>query len=319
MDLTARPFRYFIAIAERGSFTAAARSLNVSQPALSAQIRELERLLAFQLFKRSSRNVKLTPEGLRFLAYARRIVLETEFITRATRDIRGNPLRIGAAHYTSGIHERRIIIENYAALLPDATFSVTGINHSQIFDELRNHNIDVAITLELAKQHEESAVEVGVGRENFEIKILGSRSLSIFVPEEKFISTPDEISSKDIRDLPVCNISRVHGVKISETTSRLLSSAGAKYIPVPEGDAVSVIRYASLKRYISINLGWFDVPDSLIGGSLSKLIVREWDTVINLVLIRSRDGAHPALNKFWEAADGSMKLAGSRLVRAPLN
>jgi DNA-binding transcriptional LysR family regulator len=314
MDLTARPFRYFIAIAERGTFTSAAQSLNVSQPALSAQIRELERLLGFELFKRSSRNVNLTPEGLQFLDYARRAVLETEFISRAARDIRANPLRIGATHYTSGIDDRRKIIEDFSLNSPKTLISIKSRNYSQIFDDLRDHNIDVAITLELGKRHEESSSELGIERNFFERKILGSKDLSLLVPVEKFTSKPYEISSEDIRDLSVCNITRVHGVNISEETSKLLASAGAKYVAVPEGDAISVMRYASLKRYISVNLGWFDFPVNSFGGPLCNRTVREWNTVINLVLIRNRDGAHPALNEFWESADVSVK---SRAITTP--
>jgi DNA-binding transcriptional LysR family regulator len=66
--------RYFTAVAERGSFTAAARDLHVAQQAVSQQVKALEQLLGVTLFERSSRKVRLTPEGVVFLADCRRVL-----------------------------------------------------------------------------------------------------------------------------------------------------------------------------------------------------------------------------------------------------
>jgi DNA-binding transcriptional LysR family regulator len=97
MDLDARCYRCFIGVAELRSFTRAATKLNLSQPALSGQIHDLERRLSFELFKRTSQSVELTGEGSLLLPYAKHIVCETELINRAARDIKSNALRLGAA------------------------------------------------------------------------------------------------------------------------------------------------------------------------------------------------------------------------------
>jgi len=62
----------FMAVVETGSFTAAARRLGCSQPAVSSQIASLEASLGIQLFERG-RELVLTPSGEAFLPYARRI------------------------------------------------------------------------------------------------------------------------------------------------------------------------------------------------------------------------------------------------------
>jgi DNA-binding transcriptional LysR family regulator len=69
-----RQMRYFTAVAERGSFTAAARDLHVAQQAVSQQIKALEQLLGVTLLERSSRRAKLTPEGVVFLGDCRRVL-----------------------------------------------------------------------------------------------------------------------------------------------------------------------------------------------------------------------------------------------------
>lgn len=66
--------RAFCAAATLGSIAAAARSLNVSQPALSKRLRALEAVAGVQLFERSTRGVKLTPAGVHLYGAARRLL-----------------------------------------------------------------------------------------------------------------------------------------------------------------------------------------------------------------------------------------------------
>ena len=69
--------RYVVAVAEEGSFTAAARRELVAQPAVSAAVRSLERELGVQLFRRGRSGAQPTEAGVAVLAHARACLLYT--------------------------------------------------------------------------------------------------------------------------------------------------------------------------------------------------------------------------------------------------
>ncbi len=77
----------FIAIAEQGSISDAARTLNVSQPAMSKGIRKLEETVGTQLFGRVANGVALTPAGELFLKHARSIALEYDHALQSIRNV----------------------------------------------------------------------------------------------------------------------------------------------------------------------------------------------------------------------------------------
>ncbi|MGW0818173.1 transcriptional regulator CynR [Streptomyces viridiviolaceus] len=82
-----RHLRYLIAVAEHGNFTRAAEELRISQPTLSQQIRQLERVVGVQLLDRSGRSVRLTDAGDAYVHYARRALRDLAAADRAVRDV----------------------------------------------------------------------------------------------------------------------------------------------------------------------------------------------------------------------------------------
>ncbi len=82
---TLRQLEYLVAIADHGSFHAAARACAVSQPGLSTQIRQLEDLLGLQLFERDRRRVLVTPAGEEMVRRARRVLQEVGHLVEAAR------------------------------------------------------------------------------------------------------------------------------------------------------------------------------------------------------------------------------------------
>lgn len=108
--MDSRQLNAFIAVFEERNITAAAQRLHLSQPALSGTIKSLESLLGTQLFERQARGVSVTDEARILYPQARRIVAQTESMTRQFRqDARVAELRIGIEGEISGAHIRAFV------------------------------------------------------------------------------------------------------------------------------------------------------------------------------------------------------------------
>ncbi len=107
-----RHLRYFLAAADALHFTRAAEALNVSQPSLSLQIKELEHELGALLFDRIGRSVRLTAAGTLFHRYAVRALREVEMGRGAVADLQGlrqGTLRVGVTHsFTTALIPRAV-------------------------------------------------------------------------------------------------------------------------------------------------------------------------------------------------------------------
>jgi len=96
---TLRQLEYALAVAEHGHFGRAADALHISQPGLSAQVRELERRLGLVLFERSRAATRPTPAGIEVLARARRLLADAADLVRVAQSHEGavrGPVRLAA-------------------------------------------------------------------------------------------------------------------------------------------------------------------------------------------------------------------------------
>jgi LysR family hydrogen peroxide-inducible transcriptional activator len=97
-DLSPRQLQYVVAVAETLGFHKAAERCHVSQPTLSAQVKQLEGVLGVQLFERDRRRVLLTAAGAVVVAHARRVLLQIDDMIAAAKELtepRSGTFRIG--------------------------------------------------------------------------------------------------------------------------------------------------------------------------------------------------------------------------------
>jgi len=87
MNISVRQIRAFAAVAQLGTFTRAAEALHTTQPALSAQINDLEEMLGVRLFDRSTRSVTITQAGKELLPTVDKVLADLHLIVTHARDV----------------------------------------------------------------------------------------------------------------------------------------------------------------------------------------------------------------------------------------
>ncbi len=140
-------FAALVTIADTGSFTAAARVLNVSQSAVSHAIAGLETELGVALMRRDRGGVEFTDAGLRILGHARVVVLHVEQMRQEADSLRqgqGGTLRIGTSESFAARLLPRLMTDFHAEY-PQFTIALQEGSDSQIAHWLRSHVIDVGI------------------------------------------------------------------------------------------------------------------------------------------------------------------------------
>ncbi|HEV7395710.1 MAG TPA: LysR family transcriptional regulator [Pyrinomonadaceae bacterium] len=142
-----RQLRAFIAIAESGTFTAGAVRVNVTQAAVSMQIRQLEGEVGAKLFIRAPRNVILTEAGEKLLERARHILRDHDAALEEIAELAGakrGRLRIGSASagVTAEILPR--LLKEVRKRYPNADISVTSGTSESLVQQILAAEVDIA-------------------------------------------------------------------------------------------------------------------------------------------------------------------------------
>ena len=130
MDL--QKLRGFYWAAQLGSLSAAARKIHLGQSAVSHQLKSLEAELGAKLYERSRRGIRLTPEGLRLLEYARSVIQSVDDLQEEFAAMRGQPrgtVRL-AAFRGIAAYSLPSIVQRFLALHPGVRLVIS----SKIFD-----------------------------------------------------------------------------------------------------------------------------------------------------------------------------------------
>lgn len=147
IGVTLKHMRYFQALATHGHFGRAAEACNISQPALSLQIKELEALIGAPLVERSARRIKLTDLGQEFLARASEIIVrvdELEDLLRSSTGAISGRLRLGVIP-TVAPYLLTDVIKALSLRLPELELQPREAVTQSLVDSLLAARLDCAI------------------------------------------------------------------------------------------------------------------------------------------------------------------------------
>ena len=146
MTMELRHFRYFIAVAEEGHITRAAERLGMQQPPLSRQIKDIEREVGVQLFRRKARGVELTDAGRALFDDAHAILANVDHALATRRTARGEQGRICVGVTPTGPFHPFVprVIRAFRDAFPRVSLALEESLSPELVERLRDGQIDAA-------------------------------------------------------------------------------------------------------------------------------------------------------------------------------
>jgi LysR family transcriptional regulator, hca operon transcriptional activator len=225
-----RHLRYFVAVAEAGSVTAAAaRELHTSQPSLSRQIRDLESEVGAQLLTRRVRGIELTPAGRVFLDQARSVLSQVEAAGEAARRITHPAKPCFSMGFLTG-HELTWMPEALRILrdeLPNIDVMISSQYSPLLADALAQGKIDAAF---LRREKEVPGLA---------FRLLLQEPLMVILPRDHRLAALKFISPRELAGETFVTVSDTAPV-LRAVIDTYLKRSGTNIRPAHEADHLSM-------------------------------------------------------------------------------
>ncbi|HTT49278.1 MAG TPA: LysR family transcriptional regulator [Pseudolabrys sp.] len=232
---------FLLALAREKHFGRAAEACGVTQPTLSAGVKQIEDAFGVLLVNRGSRFQGFTPEGERVLDWARRIVGDARAMREEVHALRhglSGRLRIAAIPTTLAMVER--LTTPYRARHPNVQFTIYSRNSLEILDLLENLEIEAGI----------SYVEnEPLGRVNT-VPLYRER-YRLLISAEAPLGNRDSVTWAEVAQVPLCLLTP--DMQNRRIIDRLLKTAGSEARPTLESDSM-ILLYSHVRtgRWASV-------------------------------------------------------------------
>jgi len=217
-----RQLEYFVAVAEELHFGRAADRLHIGQPAVSQQIRRLERELGAELLDRSPRRVRLTAAGESLLPEARAVMAAAARARAAvTPAARTGKLRLGTS---AGLGERlERVLDAFAGLAPGVALELVGATADERLARLADGTLDAAFIRSPVWEGDRGLRAVPLWRDE----------LVAAVPARHPIAAGTYAALADLAELPLRLTARRNNPALVDLVVSALSAAGREPVSAP--------------------------------------------------------------------------------------
>jgi DNA-binding transcriptional LysR family regulator len=220
---------FVIALAREQHFGRAAESCTVSQPTLSAGIKQLEDMFGVLLVQRGSRFQGFTPEGERVLEWARRIVGDTRAMRQEIDALkRGLAGHVQIAAIPTALAMTAMLTTPYRAKHPDVRFTIVSRTSIQVLSMLENLEVDAGLTY-VDNEPLGRVNTIPLYREEYRLLTSSSGELG----------GRDEVTWAEVGKVPLCLLTP--DMQNRRIIDGLLRSAGAVPSPTLESNSMIVL------------------------------------------------------------------------------
>ena len=253
-----RQLQLFLAAAEEGSITAAAKRMHLTQPALSRQVKALEEELGVELFTRGAHSVNLTPAGSVLLEEGRKLLERAERVVKQVRaTAEGEPLRIGYAPSLAGSLLGHAL-ERFSQIHPRVRVQRSDCSSAEMRHGLIQGTLDVVVTVPW--EGDTQAVQWTTIRRH---------RMGLALPEAHPLAKKAKIPLADLDGQKLLLYSRTDYPEYWQAVTRLFRENGLQAKVAGEFDGIT-----SLGAALAAGLG---VAFVAIGTRLERVVTRPLD------------------------------------------
>ena len=143
--MTLSQLKYVITVANARSMNEAAKQLFISQPSLSVAIKELEKEIKIEIFRRNNKGITLTPEGEEFIGYARQVVEQYDLIENKyiSNENEKKKFSVSIQHYTFAVNAFIETVKNFG--MDEFEFAVYETRTSDIIEDVKKFKSEIGI------------------------------------------------------------------------------------------------------------------------------------------------------------------------------
>ena len=289
-----RRLQVFYTVARLLSFTKAADSLHMTQPAVTFQIRQLEEYFNTRLFDRTHNKISLTEAGQEVFAYAERIISLYNEMDNQVRKLTGDVVGVLVIGASTTIAEYRIptLLGDFQQKFPDVKLRLKVSNTVGIVHMVENNEIDVGI------------VEAPVSNKNLVVKVCWCDQLMLICPPDHELADQKTVLAEQVQPYPfiareegsgtrevICSYFEQRGLDFADlkTTMEFGSPESVKSA-VEAGLGISIISETTLAKELKLG--------TLRGISLKPPMIRPFSIVYQRQKFRLR-----AMEEFLEFAE----------------
>jgi DNA-binding transcriptional LysR family regulator len=258
MALNVHQLHIFYTVAERGSFSAAAQTLHMTQPAVTMQVQALEERFGTKLLNRTTKKLVLTEAGQRLLPQARKAVeLMRDTDVLMVKFVEGLKGRLQfAASLTIGEYVLPRLLGSFLRRFPEVSVDMKVMNTTEIIDAVAHQGLDFGI------------IEAPCDEPGFDAEPVMDDELMLVTPTDHPFAARDEVTLEEVIREPMVLREKGSGTRqimeeelqrhgIAEDQLHVVSefgSTGAVKSAVEAGLGLSIISVWTIKHEVALGL-----------------------------------------------------------------
>ena len=198
--MTLTQLRYVVAVAGERSMNEAAKKLFISQPSLSAAVRELETEIGIEIFRRTGRGIMLTPEGEEFIGYARQVteqcqLIETKYVQK--ENIR-RKFGVSMQHYTFAVNAFVEMVKQFG--MEKYEFAVRETKTYEVIEDVKNFKSEIGILY--LNEFNSKVLNKLFADYDLEFQEILRCSIYVYLWKGHPLATKQEITLEELEDYP---------------------------------------------------------------------------------------------------------------------